>query len=111
MAKFATGKHSTAVCDRCGFRYPYLQIRTEPGTRWRVCRTCNDGIYSLVSHPQNRIPPISDDPQGLQFPRPEVCTGFTAGTTWDNNLTTWWDSSEETEWDGVTTTCPPQAGG
>jgi hypothetical protein len=66
----------------------------------------------MVSHPQNKIPPISHDPQGLEFPRPQVCTGFTQ-TIWDdideNNVTTAWDNGL-TLWD-ETDQCPPQPGG
>lgn len=69
---YASGRKALAICDRCGFAYPYLTIVEEPGTGWRVCRTCDDGHYSLVSHPQNFNAPISEDPQGLEHARPDV---------------------------------------
>lgn len=72
MSKFASGKHSWSLCDRCGFRHRYDQIVSESGTEWRVCRTCNDGAYNLSTHPQNTPPPVSPDSQGLRFPRPDV---------------------------------------
>jgi hypothetical protein len=72
MGNFASGKHSWSLCDRCGFRYRYLQIRNEPGTRWSVCSTCNDGEFNLMTHPQNRPPPVYPDPQALRYPRPDV---------------------------------------
>lgn len=72
MGNFASGKYSWSLCDRCGFRYRYLQIRNEMGTRWRVCSTCDDKQFNLVTHPQNRPPPVYPDPQGIRYPRPDV---------------------------------------
>ena len=72
MGVFASGKNSWSLCDRCGFRFRYLQVRNEPGTGWRVCSTCNDGQFNLNTHPQNRPPPVYPDPQALRYPRPDV---------------------------------------
>lgn len=72
MGQFASGKYSWSLCDRCGFRFRYLQIRSEKGTGWRVCSTCDDGTYNLMTHPQNRPPPVYPDPQAIRFPRPDV---------------------------------------
>lgn len=69
---FSSGKHSWAICDRCGFRFKYNELLFEPGTKWRVCRTCNDKGFSLVTHPQNQPPPVWPDPQALRNPRPDV---------------------------------------
>lgn len=69
---YSSGKRALAVCDRCGFAYPYSRIRTEMGTGSRVCPTCDDGHYSLVSHPQNYSFSPSEEPQGLEYPRPDV---------------------------------------
>ena len=36
---FATGKYSQAICDRCGYQYPYLDLKKE----WNglfVCQEC-----------------------------------------------------------------------
>lgn len=41
------------VCDRCGWRYEHSSRQREPGTNHLVCPSCNDGKFSLVSHPQN----------------------------------------------------------
>ncbi len=68
---YARGKYAQAICDRCGFAFPYLSVREEPGTGWRVCSTCNDGQYSLVSHPQN-FTRVVEDPEGLEHARPDV---------------------------------------
>jgi len=72
MGQYASGKYSWSLCDRCGFRFRYLQIGSEIGTGWRVCSTCNDGIYNLNTHPQNRPPPVFPDPQAIRYPRPDV---------------------------------------
>lgn len=86
MSQFASGKYSWSLCDRCGFRYRYLQIRSEEGTRWRVCSTCDDRQFNLVTHPQNRPPPVFPDPQGLRFPRPDVNLAIDFESTDDQNL-------------------------
>lgn len=75
MGNFASGKYSWSLCDRCGFRFRYLQIRSERGTGWRVCSICDDGEFNLMTHPQNRPPPVFPDPQSLRFPRPDVNLG------------------------------------
>lgn len=72
MSTFASGKNSWSLCDRCGFRHHYRDITTEPGTDYRVCKTCNDHQFNLVTHPQNSPPPVYPDPQALRFPRPDV---------------------------------------
>lgn len=66
---YATGKYSRAICDRCGFAFDYPELNTEPGTSYRVCAVCNDGMYSLKLHPQNTPPPVSPDPQALRYAR------------------------------------------
>lgn len=69
---YASGKYAKSVCDRCGFAFKYLDIVSESGTSWRVCFTCNDGQFSLVSHPQNYPPKKLDENIGLEHPRPDV---------------------------------------
>lgn len=69
---YSSGRNALAVCDRCGFAYPYSSIISEPGTGWRVCSTCNDGQYSLVSHPQNSPTIPIEESQGLEHPRPDA---------------------------------------
>lgn len=67
---FATGENSLFVCDVCGFTYPYTSRRKSSyGTI--QCDDCYDGAYDLKNHPQNFGPPLSEDPQGLEDPRPE----------------------------------------
>ena len=63
---YAIGLYSKAICDRCGFRYDYLDLRQE-WTGFKVCPECYE-----TKHPQ--LEPIhhSVDPQALHQPRPDV---------------------------------------
>lgn len=65
MSKFASGKFSSAVCDRCGFPVPYNSIKAE-WTGLRVCEDCFD-----PKHPQLE-PTKKDlsDPKPLRHARP-----------------------------------------
>jgi hypothetical protein len=68
----ARGRHSKAICDRCGWKYPYLSTLIEGGTRLRVCGECNDGRYNRVDHPQNHPPMDLTDDQHIYLPRPDI---------------------------------------
>ena len=62
---FATGKYSQAICDRCGYQYPYLDLKKE----WNglfVCQECFE-----PKHPQLDPPYSRPDPEALQNPRPD----------------------------------------
>jgi len=65
MPGFANGFNSWALCDRCGFRYKYPQLRRE----WNGLRVC-DECWSM-KHPQ--LDPIypPTEPQALLNPRPD----------------------------------------
>ena len=67
---YASGKWAIADCDRCGWKYPWKALATEPGTGWKVCPTCNDKGWSLVAHPQN-YPAVGTDTIALPWTRPE----------------------------------------
>ena len=60
---YALGKYSKAQCDRCGFVYPYLELREE----WQGLKVCRD-CYEPKA-PQ--IDPINVpvDPEALKDPR------------------------------------------
>ena len=69
MSRYATGKRSKALCDRCGLQYKYDQLKEEVQNRRptgvRVCPTCFDG-----DHPQNHLGSVRiSDPQALRHPR------------------------------------------
>ena len=70
--RFASGKNSIAMCDRCGFQFKLTSLRKE------VLKT---KIYNLLVCPECWDPdqpqlqlgmyPV-DDPQGLRDPRPDT---------------------------------------
>lgn len=64
---FASGKYANAICQRCGFKYKYLEMTHEPGTKLYVCPDCNDGMWSMVDHPQNHPPKKLTDAIGLRY--------------------------------------------
>lgn len=69
---YATGKRSIAICDRCGCRAKYKELRDQVinsvKSGLRVCPDCLD-----ADHPQLRLNKIRiNDPQALRFPRPEI---------------------------------------
>ena len=75
---FASGKNSWSLCDMCGLRFHYLDMRSNSyGSR--VCFECDDKAYDLKIHPQNQQPQVLPDPQALHEPRPD--TSLTASTS------------------------------
>jgi hypothetical protein len=62
--RYAVGKKSLAICDRCGQQYPYLTLRKE-WTGFKVCQECFE-----VKHPQLEPDPPPFEPQALYEPRP-----------------------------------------
>ena len=71
MARFASGKKSFALCDRCGQRFPYNRIKPEIENRrpngLRVCPPCFD-----KDHPQLQLGRVKVvDAQALRHPRPD----------------------------------------
>lgn len=71
-SKFASGKHSIAECDRCGFRFKLKQlsiltVKTKP-YKIKVCPECWES-----DQPQLQIGmyPVND-PQAVRDPRPDV---------------------------------------
>lgn len=64
MAKYATGRKALAICDRCGWEYPYAELRPE-WNALRVCPTCWD-----PKHPQ-LTPRVITESIALRDPRSE----------------------------------------
>lgn len=50
-------------------------MQTEPGTLLKVCKECNDGMWSWVTHPQNYTGLASGDATALPWSRPDLATG------------------------------------
>jgi hypothetical protein len=71
MGVFARGKHSVALCDRCGQRYPYEKLKPQIENRrqngMRVCPTCLDDDHPQLQLGSQKV----YDPQALRFPRPD----------------------------------------
>ena len=63
---YAKGTHSLAICDRCGWSYPYLSMKVE-WNNLKVCPECYE-----PRQPQDTPARISSDPETLYQPRPEV---------------------------------------
>jgi len=81
---FATGKYSQAICDRCGYQYPYLELRKE----WNglfVCPQCYE-----PKHPQLDPTYHAADPEALKDARPDrvepiiVDVGFPNSTPFES---------------------------
>jgi NAD-dependent SIR2 family protein deacetylase len=66
MALYATGTFSEAICDRCGQRYKYLDLKKE-WTGFKVCPEC----YEPKAPQLYPLPSISE-PQALYEPRPDI---------------------------------------
>ncbi len=66
MAAYETGIHSEAICDRCGQRFKYLDLKKE-WTGFKVCPECYE-----PKAPQLYPLPALTEPQALYEPRPDV---------------------------------------
>ncbi len=65
MARYATGAHAKAICDKCGLSYPYLSLRAE----WNGLRTCPECWDA--KHPA--LEPVTVvDSEALRFARPST---------------------------------------
>ena len=62
MAIYAKGKHAIGECQRCGFVYPYLQLRKDGYTNSLVCASCYD-----IKHPAEKPVRLSE---GIALRRP-----------------------------------------
>ena len=71
MSSYATGIHSEAICDRCGQRYKYLDLKKE-WTGFKVCPECYE-----PKAPQLYPLPALCEPQALYEPRPDVRASMT----------------------------------
>tara|TARA_R110000751_G_scaffold85230_2_gene170248 strand:+ start:2039 stop:2344 length:306 start_codon:yes stop_codon:yes gene_type:complete len=71
MALYATGIFSEAICDRCGQRYKYLDLKKE-WTGFKVCPEC----YEPKAPQLYPLPAISE-PQALYEPRPDIRASMT----------------------------------
>jgi len=63
---YALGKYAQAICDRCGFQYPYLDLREE-WNNFKVCSECYEPKARQLEPTQ-----VGADPEALFQPRPDV---------------------------------------
>jgi len=63
---YAVGKYSYGICDRCGFRYPYLDLREE-WNNLKVCPECYEPKARQLEPTQTGA-----DAEALYKPRPDV---------------------------------------
>ena len=77
--RFASGKNSIAMCDRCGFQFRLKELRMEiiktKNYNLLVCKECWDPDQPQL---QLGMYPV-DDPQAVRNPRRDT-TYYTAGT-------------------------------
>ena len=70
--QFASGKHSIAECDRCGFRFKLKQLKAltlkRTQTNILVCASCWEAPHPQVFLGETPI----FDPQGVRNPRPDT---------------------------------------
>lgn len=74
---YETGRWNV-ICDRCGFKMKNTDLRVEPVTSLRVCKTCWD-----PQHPQDRVQGRVDK-QNPPWTRPEAADSFTVTNDWDD---------------------------
>jgi NAD-dependent SIR2 family protein deacetylase len=70
---YASGKYSLAICDRCGFRYKYTQLRKEWNNLF-VCPEC----YEPKAPQIDPVPHVAD-PEAIRDPRPQAPPSIVAG--------------------------------
>ena len=92
--RFASGKNSIAICDRCGFQYKLTSLKKEVIKtkiyNLMVCDTCWDPDQPQL---QLGMYPV-DDPQAVRNPRRDT-TYVTAGPNAQGFLT---GGSRDTQW-------------
>lgn len=92
--KYASGKHSIAECDRCGFRYKLKELRKltikTKQVSIKVCKTCWE-----QDHPQLQLGmyPVND-PQAVREPRKDL-SYFQSGVLVDGAIG---EGSRITQW-------------
>ena len=92
--RFASGKNSIAICDRCGFQFKLTALKKEVIKtkiyNLLVCDVCWDPDQPQL---QLGMYPV-DDPQAVRNPRRDT-TYVTAGPNAAGNLTV---GSRDTQW-------------
>jgi hypothetical protein len=66
MSKFTRGRYSWGICDRCGDKVKFTELKKEEHTGLKVCDGCLDPKTKL-EYPSN----TPFDPESLYDPRPD----------------------------------------
>lgn len=72
-----------AICDRCGFKYKFSQLRKT----WDGLYVCREKCWE-PRHPQDRVK-ARRDRQSVPVARPPGTDTFVAETTWDETTKQW----------------------
>jgi hypothetical protein len=84
------------ISDRSGFRYRLDQRIKEPGTNLIIAKSESDGIFNLVTNPQNKVKFLIDK-EIIKDARPP--SNADRNQSW-NVVTTEW-GEETTQWNFI----------
>lgn len=73
-------KNAWGICDICGFRYKYTELKKN-SYGLLVCPEDYEGGYDLMNHPQNKPAPHRTEIEIIRNPRPETEDFSGDGTT------------------------------
>lgn len=69
MTSFAPGRYAIGICGRCGFKYPYTELREDGNIKGLyVCG--EEGCYDQLD--PYKLPPRPPDAFVLHHPRPDL---------------------------------------
>jgi hypothetical protein len=92
MGKYASGRHAQAICDQCGWSFPYGDLR-QNSYGMMVCPTDWDGGFDLANHPQLNPAPPARDAEALRNPRPDSVLVSSGDADWEPNDSRWQQQS------------------
>jgi len=87
----ASTKRAYAICDICGFRYRYNQLRKN-SYGMLVCSEDWEGSYDMKNHPQNKTPNVRDS-EFIKDPRPPQSLG--RNVDWNQYQEDWENSNND----------------
>ena len=84
------------ISDRSSFRFPLNQRIKEPGTNLIVAKSESDGIFNLVTNPQNKVK-FYTDKETIKDARPP--SNADRNKSWSVVTTEW--GEETTQWNFI----------
>lgn len=91
----ASTKRAYAICDICGFRYKYNQLRKN-SYGMLVCPKDWEGSYDMKNHPQNKTPNVRDS-EFIKDPRPSQ--NLDRNINWEEGSSNWEDT--DSYWNSI----------